>query len=91
MHNKGWQIIGLEDCYAEHLTHLPHIRKKKYSPATKGDIENNADIPDRCDISFQKKYVKISNDRKLFWKASFLNCFMGILLRLLMSYTRPND
>ena len=92
MHNKGWQIVGLEDCYAEHLTHLPHFRKKIYSPATKGDIKTfNTKYPEKCDFDIQKKYVKISNDRKLFWKASFLNCFMGILLRFIDSYTGPND
>jgi glycosyltransferase involved in cell wall biosynthesis len=92
MHNKGWKIVSLEDCYAEHLTHLPNIRKKKYSPATKSDINTfNAKYPEKCDINIQKKYVKISNDRILFWRASFLNCFMGIMLRIIDAFSKPID
>ena len=82
MHNKGWKIIALKGCYAEHLTHKPGIRRKAYSPATLRDIEVfNKRYPNGCDHECQTEYIKVSNGRRFFWKVAFINCFLGVLLK----------
>jgi glycosyltransferase involved in cell wall biosynthesis len=81
MHEKGWQIIELADCYVEHLVHLPQLRKKGYSPATLNDIDTfNKKYPLPCSNAVRKKHAKIENNRRVFWKVAFFNCIMGIFV-----------
>lgn len=87
MHEKGWKITELEDCFVEHLVHLPHLRKKAYSPATLSDIDTfNSKYCLPCDEAVKKKYTKIDNNRRVFWKAAFLNCILGKLLSMIDKY-----
>jgi len=87
LHNNGWKIISLDNCFAEHLTHLPGLRSNSFSPATLRDIETfKKKYPDKCDYDCHKKLANISNDRILFWKAAFFNCFLALFLKFIDKY-----
>ncbi|WP_313348908.1 glycosyltransferase family 2 protein [Empedobacter sp.] len=82
---NGWQVYPLENCFANHLVHLPKFSKKnKISPATKRDTDRfreryaNLPLPDK-DIIISRLYPTIST--KPFWKFAFKNCILGIGLK----------
>lgn len=78
---KGWKILPLEKCFADHLVHLPSF--KKISDATVRDMnEFDKLYPQKPKIDEIKIYKKIKINRVFFWKYSFWNCFFGYLLKI---------
>lgn len=89
MHQRGWEIITLDDCFAEHLTHIPRLRKMGHSPATLRDIGVFAGkYPQSCDADTVIKHAVIASNRRRFWRAAFMNCFLGVMLRVADRYSK---
>jgi len=83
MDEKGWTVIALEDCYANHLVHKPKLGKVKHSASTLRDISNfekRYPYPKSSESIIKDCNVLISN--KAFWKAAFLNCVLGVFLKI---------
>jgi len=83
MAEKGWKVIALEDCYANHLVHKPKFGQIKHSVSTLRDIRNfEKKYPyPKSSESIRKESIIIINNMS-FWKAAFQNCVLGLLLKL---------
>lgn len=83
---KGWQVVALEKCFAEHLVHLPKLSKNKISPITKLDTERFNDRYKYLSRPKQhfietKEIEKRNIDVKPFWKYALKNCILGLLMK----------
>lgn len=89
---NGWKIYAIENCYAEHLVHLPKFSvKNKISPITQRDTDRFNELYSSLkhpinDINVKRTKVKI--DIKPFWKYALKNCVLGIALKY---YDRRNS
>lgn len=91
LNDNGWKTIALENCFAEHLVHKPSFKKEKVTPAIKRDIDVfNKKYPYKNNYDMLKKYTKVSSNVIEFWKAAFLNCTFGLLLKLYDKLKFPN-
>lgn len=86
LNNSGWKVYALEQCFAEHLVHLPKFSKKenKVSPITQRDTDRFNErykhlLPPKEDTI--KKFVTTNIDVKPFWRYAPKHCFFGIGLR----------
>lgn len=83
LNQSGWKTIALEDCFADHLVHKPTLGKVKFSAATLRDIEKyNQKYYINKDAGVLKIERLVPNNLFVFWKVAFLNCIMGMLLRI---------
>lgn len=88
---NGWKVFPLEDCFAEHLVHLPKfsLRKdsNKHSPITERDLSNFSkrysflESPS-SDILISKNAKNCTIDVSPFWKYAFKNCILGKALKI---------
>lgn len=83
MNEKKWKTIALEGCYADHLVHKPRFGKIKHSPSTLRDIAMfEKKYPYPITQEYIKKEVKVTNNVIAFWKAAFMNCVLGLMLKV---------
>jgi len=80
---NGWKTIALEDSFADHLVHQPNLSKVRYSASTLRDIKTFENkYPDIKGGGILKSDKKVENSILPFWKAAFINCILGVLLRI---------
>lgn len=86
LEDNGWKIFPLQDCFAEHLVHLPKFNRKNIvSKITQRDLNRfNEKYSSKTPVT---KHFHIGGKPKyninvtVFWRAAFFNCFFGYLLR----------
>jgi glycosyltransferase involved in cell wall biosynthesis len=82
LNDHGWKTVALDDSFADHLVHKPSFKKEKISPAIRRDIDIfNAKYPYKYSKVYDKKIIRVHNDVRIFWKVSFMNCLLGLILR----------
>jgi len=89
MDERGWKTIILNECYADHLVHKPKFGSVKYSASTLRDTEvfkNKYPYLKSQEVII--KYSTISTNKFVFWRAAFLNCFFGVLLKIYDKYNK---
>jgi len=80
---NGWKIIALENSFADHLVHRPTFFRKNISQS---NILDKAYFENKFPQFKEAKIIKhsIKNNKFIFdfWKSAFINCMLGLLLRI---------
>lgn len=84
----GWKVIPLTNCFAAHLVHKPKIGVEKFSPSMlreQNKFNNKYQFPKpETDFTTAETVTKINVTA--FWKAAFINCFLGVLMNMYEKY-----
>jgi glycosyltransferase involved in cell wall biosynthesis len=85
---NGWQVISLNECFAEHLVHRPKFfNTNKVSPITQRDIDRfnnrykNLSSPSSELVKIYTNNEVSKIDVKPFWMYAFKSCLLGLMLR----------